>query len=52
MWLDNQYMVVTPQGRLGWGLLDVPGSQWMAVDHLEIEAPPEGLHRPGSVSRV
>ena len=20
MWLDNQYMVVTPWGRLGWGL--------------------------------
>ena len=36
MWLDNQYMVVTPQGRLGWGLLDVPGRQWMEVDGLEI----------------
>jgi hypothetical protein len=37
MWLDNQYMVVTPQGRLGWGLLDVPGRQWMEVDRLVIE---------------
>lgn len=37
MWLDNQYMVVTPQGRLGWGLLDVPGDQWMEVDQLAIE---------------
>jgi hypothetical protein len=37
MWLDNQYMVVTPQGRLGWGLLDVPGRQWMEVDRLAIE---------------
>jgi len=36
-WLDNQYMVVTPQGRLGWGLLDVPGRQWMEVDHVAIE---------------
>ena len=38
MWLDNQYMVVTPWGRLGWGLLDVPGRQWMEVDWLAIEA--------------
>jgi hypothetical protein len=37
MWLDNQYMVVTPQGRLGWGLLDAPGRQCMEVDHLAIE---------------
>lgn len=37
MWLDNQYMVVTPWGRLGWGLLDVPGRQWMEVDRLTIE---------------
>jgi hypothetical protein len=37
MWLDNQYMMVTPWGRLGWGLLDVPGRQWMEVDWLTIE---------------
>ena len=37
MWLDNQYMVVTPQGRVGWGLLDALGRQWMEVDHLAIE---------------
>jgi hypothetical protein len=37
MWLDNQYMVVTPQGRFGWGLLDVPGRQWMEVDSLTIK---------------
>ncbi len=37
MWLDNQYMVATPQGRLAWGLLDVPGRQWMEVDSPAIE---------------
>ena len=37
MWLDNQYMVVTPQGRLGWGLLDVPGCQWMEVAWLAVK---------------
>jgi hypothetical protein len=41
LWLDNQYMVVTPWGRLGWGLLDVPGRQWMEVDRLAIERPGE-----------
>jgi len=41
-WLDNQYMVVTPWGRLGWGLLDVPGRQWMEIDWLAIE--PEAGH--------
>ncbi|MDY6875118.1 MAG: family 16 glycosylhydrolase [Chloroflexota bacterium] len=36
MWLDNQYMVVTPWGRLRWGLLDIPGRQWMEVDSLTV----------------
>ncbi|MGC8879803.1 MAG: hypothetical protein ACP5R2_11325 [Anaerolineae bacterium] len=36
MWLDNQYMVVTPQGRLGWGLLKIDGEQWMEIRQLEI----------------
>jgi hypothetical protein len=38
MWLDNQYMVVTPWGRFGWGLLDIPGRQWMEVNKLIIES--------------
>ncbi len=38
MWLDNQYMVVTPWGRFGHGLLDGPGRQWMELDRLEILA--------------
>jgi len=37
MWLDNQYAIVTPWGRLGYGLLDAPGQQWMEVDVLMIE---------------
>ncbi len=36
MWLDNQYMTVTPWGRFGYGLLDAPGRQWMEVSDLEI----------------
>lgn len=37
MWLDNQYLVATPQGRLGWGVLEIVGRQWMEVDHFAIE---------------
>ncbi len=38
MWLDNQYAVVTPWGRLGYGLLESPERQWMEVDSLSIES--------------
>jgi hypothetical protein len=37
MWLDNQYMIVKPWGRFGWGLLEAPGRQWLEVDRLLIE---------------
>ena len=37
MWLDNQYMVVTPWGRFRYGLLESPGRQWMEVDTFSIE---------------
>jgi hypothetical protein len=38
MWFDNQYAIVTPWGRFGYGLLDAPGCQWMAVDQFIIES--------------
>jgi hypothetical protein len=37
MWMDNQYLTATPWGQFRWGLLDVPGRQWMEVDLLIIE---------------
>jgi len=37
MWLDNQYAVVKPWGRFGYGLLEAPGRQWMEVDTVAIE---------------
>jgi hypothetical protein len=37
LWVDNQYAIVTPWGRLGWGLLDIPGRQWLEVEWLSIE---------------
>lgn len=37
MWMDNQYLVATPWGRLRWGILDAPGRQWMEVAQIAIE---------------
>jgi hypothetical protein len=36
MWLDNQYAIVTPWGRFGYGRLEASGRQWMEVDTLVI----------------
>ncbi len=36
-WVDNQYAIVTPQGRLGWGLIDVPQEQALVIEMIEIE---------------
>ena len=36
-WIDNQYAIVTPQGRFGWGLLDVAQSQSLILRDLKIE---------------
>lgn len=36
-WVDNQYLIATPQGRLRWGLLDVPGQQWLELSGVWLE---------------
>jgi hypothetical protein len=36
IWLDNQYLVATPWGRLRYGLLTTPGEQWLELDSVEI----------------
>jgi hypothetical protein len=36
LWLDNQYLVATPQGRVRWGKLDITNPQWLEIDHLSI----------------
>jgi hypothetical protein len=36
-WIDNQYAVVTPQGRFRWGLLPTTDQQWLALDQIEIQ---------------
>ena len=37
LWMDNQYLVATPWGRLRYGRLNVAGKQWLDVEHLSIE---------------
>jgi hypothetical protein len=37
LWLDNQYLVVTPQGRFGWGLLPLVERQWLEIADLELQ---------------
>jgi hypothetical protein len=36
MWIDNQAMIATPQGRFGYRLLALPARQWMEIDALNI----------------
>ena len=35
-WLDNQYAVVTPQGRFRFGLIESGQAQWLALDRVTI----------------
>ena len=36
LWLDNQYMIVTPWGRFGYGLLASSGDQWLEISELMV----------------
>ena len=38
IWIDNQYMIVTPQGRLGHGLMEFEHEQYLEVARLAIES--------------
>jgi hypothetical protein len=37
MWLDNQFMVITPSGKFGSGVLVVPEQQWLETSDVTIE---------------
>lgn len=39
-WLDNQYLVATPRGRLAWGTLPTAAEQWLELEN------PIGLGNP------
>ncbi|NLE50571.1 MAG: hypothetical protein GX613_04135, partial [Chloroflexi bacterium] len=36
-WMDNQYAIVTPQGRIKFGVQPVIREQWLALDEIAIE---------------
>ncbi|MBN1963438.1 MAG: hypothetical protein JW910_02255 [Anaerolineae bacterium] len=36
-WMDNQYAIVTPQGRFRFGRLSTTESQWLALDRVDIQ---------------
>ncbi len=36
-WMDNQYAVVTPQGRFRFGRVETPAQQWLALDRVTIQ---------------
>jgi hypothetical protein len=44
-WIDTQYLIATPQGQLGWGLLDVPGVQYFDIRSVVIEGSAEPQNR-------
>jgi hypothetical protein len=35
-WIDNQYAIITPQGQLSAGLVDIRTAQWLHLDELSI----------------
>lgn len=35
-WVDTQWAAATPQGKLGWGLLDTTAPQWIEISDLQI----------------
>ncbi len=37
LWIDNQFMQVTPWGRFRWGLVEKTAPQWLEVDWLSVE---------------
>ncbi len=38
IWIDNQYLVATPQGQLAWGVEAAPAPQWLEVADLQLGA--------------
>ena len=36
IWLDNQYMAISPGGRIGYGMLPNPEPAWIEIRNLEI----------------
>ena len=37
IWIDNQYAAFTPEGKIGFGVLENPESAWLEIRDLEID---------------
>jgi hypothetical protein len=35
-WIDNQFLALTPQGRVRWGLVAASGPQWVELAELHL----------------
>lgn len=35
-WIDNQYAIITPQGNLSFGVVEVTGEQWLKLESLQL----------------
>ena len=47
IWLDNQFMQVTPWGQFDWGTVTKKQRQWLEVDWVAIESLPPNSSLPG-----
>jgi hypothetical protein len=36
-WIDNQYLIASPTGKLRWGTLPTGSEQWLEIDALELD---------------
>lgn len=41
IWIDNQYAAFTPEGRIGFGVLENPEPAWLEIRGIEIKTPPK-----------
>ena len=37
IWIDNQYAAFTPEGKIGFGVLENPEPAWLEIKELELE---------------
>ena len=38
IWIDNQYLIVHPAGRLRHGILPLPHDQWLELDAVALQS--------------
>jgi hypothetical protein len=40
IWIDNQFAAFTPEGKIGFGVLENPEPAWLEIKDVEINTPP------------